>query len=45
MIMSVSFLMILISWILYIVPTVLCLILIKTKDYKKLPAKKRYAGF
>tara|TARA_B100000780_G_C20793274_1_gene314975 strand:+ start:104 stop:583 length:480 start_codon:yes stop_codon:yes gene_type:complete len=45
MIMSVSFWMILILLIVYIVPTVLCLILIKKKDYKKLPAKKRYAGF
>ena len=43
--MSVSFWMILILLIVYIVPTVLCLILIKKKDYKKLPAKKRYAGF
>ena len=45
MIMSVSFWIILILLIVYIVPTVLCLILIKKKDYKKLPAKKRYAGF
>ena len=43
--MSVSFWIILILLIVYIVPTVLCLILIKKKDYKKLPAKKHYAGF
>ena len=43
--MSISFWMILIVLILYAVPTVLCLVLIKKKDYKKLPAKKRYAGF
>ena len=43
--MSVSFWMILILLIVYVVPTVLCLILIKKKDYKKLTAKKRYAGF
>ena len=43
--MSISFWMILIVLILYAVPTVLCLVLIKKKDYKKLPVKKRYAGF
>ena len=43
--MSISFWMILIVLILYVLPTVLCLVLIKKKDYKKLPAKKRYAGF
>ena len=43
--MSISFWIILIVLILYILPTVLCLVLIKKKDYKKLPAKKRYAGF
>ena len=37
--------MILIVLIVYVVPTVLCLVLIKKKDYKKLPVKKRYAGF
>ena len=43
--MSISFWVILIVLIVYVVPTVLCLVLIKKKDYKKLPAKKRYAGF
>ena len=43
--MSISFWMILIVLIVYVVPTVLCLVLIKKKDYKKLPVKKRYAGF
>ena len=43
--MSISFWIILIVLIVYVVPTVLCLVLIKKKDYKKLPAKKRYAGF
>ena len=43
--MSISFWMILIVLIVYVVPTVLCLVLIKKKDYKKLPAKKCYAGF
>ena len=36
---------ILIVLILYVVPTVLCLVLIKKKNYIQLPAKKRYAGF
>ena len=43
--MSISFWIILIVLIIYVLPTVLCLVLIKKKDYKKLPAKKRYAGF
>ena len=43
--MSISFWVILIILIVYVVPTVLCLVLIKKKDYKKLPVKKRYAGF
>ena len=43
--MSISFWLILIVLIVYVVPTVLCLVLIKKKDYKKLPVKKRYAGF
>tara|TARA_B100001765_G_C19243810_1_gene223660 strand:+ start:28 stop:498 length:471 start_codon:yes stop_codon:yes gene_type:complete len=43
--MSISFWVILIVLIVYVVPTVLCLVLIKKKDYKKLPVKKRYAGF
>ena len=43
--MSISFWVILIILIVYAVPTVLCLVLIKKKDYKKLPVKKRYAGF
>ena len=43
--MSISFWVILIVLIVYVVPTVLCLVLIKKKDYKKLPAKIRYAGF
>ena len=43
--MSVSFWMILIVLIVYVLPTVLCLVLIKQKNYKKLPAKKCYAGF
>ena len=43
--MSISFWVILIVLIVYVVPTVLCLVLIKQKNYKKLPAKKRYAGF
>ena len=43
--MSISFWMILIVLIVYVVPIVLCLVLIKKKDYKKLPVKKRYAGF
>ena len=43
--MSISFWIILIVLILYVLPTVLCLVLIKKKYYKKLPAKKRYAGF
>ena len=37
--------LVLVILILYAVPTVLCLVLIKKKDYKKLPAIKRYAGF
>lgn len=43
--MSVSLWIILIVLIVYVLPVVLCLTLIKKKDYKKLPAKKRYAGF
>ena len=43
--MNISFWIILIVLILYVLPTVLCLVLIKKKDYKKLSAKKRYAGF
>ena len=43
--MTISFWVILIVLIVYVVPTVLCLVLIKKKDYKKLPVKKRYAGF
>ena len=31
--------------ILYAIPTILSLVLIKKKNYKKLPATKRYAGF
>ena len=43
--MSISFWIILIVLILYVLPTVLCLVLIKKKNYKKLPKIKRYAGF
>ena len=43
--MSILFWIILIVLIIYVLPTVLCLVLIKKKDYKKLPVKKRYAGF
>ena len=43
--MSISFWTILVVLIVYVLPTVLCLVLIKKKNYKKLPKKKRYAGF
>ena len=43
--MSIEIWVILIFFILYGLPVVLCLALIKKKDYKKLPEKKRYAGF
>ena len=43
--MSIEIWVILIFFILYGLPVVLCLALIKKKDYKKLPVKKRYAGF
>ncbi len=43
--MSISFWIILVVFIVYVLPTVLCLVIIKKKNYKKLPAKKRYAGF
>ena len=43
--MIISLWVILIVLIIYGVPAFLCLVLIKKKDYKKLPVKKRYAGF
>ena len=43
--MNVSLWITLVVLIVYVLPTVLCLVLIKQKNYKKLPAKKRYAGF
>ena len=43
--MDIIFWFFLIVLIVYFLPTVLCLVLIKKKDYKKLPVKKRYAGF
>ena len=45
MVVSISYWIILIVLIVYVLPTVLCLVLIKQKNYKKLPSKKRYAGF
>mgnify|MGYP001184036580 CR=1 FL=1 len=43
--MGIVQIVILIVLILYILPLILCLVLIKNKNYKKLPSKKHYAGF
>ena len=43
--MTISFWIITLIFLIYFLPIILCLLLIKKKNYKKLSKKQKYAGF
>ena len=43
--MTIGFWMIILIFLIYFLPIILCLLLIKKKNYKKLSKKQKYAGF